>query len=191
MQLVALGQPVIGSSDEVERPRSSAAGVCDEGVALGARAYCDLACAVDPSDGAHTCGERLTRGERGALSLDVAGLRELELVVNGCAVSGGGWALHDERGAAVVAEGAAIEVRSADGELVHREGERASAGECAERSVVLQDGRLELVQSDRRLCGEGLPRLPSAGLAGRWTLRLGEGVRALELCLRRARPVGG
>lgn len=183
---MAFGQPVVGEPDLPERPRSTAGGVCDDSVSMGAQAYCDLSCAIDPSDGASTCGERVAVDGRTAV-LDVAGLHEIELVVNACAREGSGWSLADERGASVIAEAASIEVRGASGESLHRDAEHLPEGECAERSVVLQDARLELVRADRRVCDAGLLRMPGRGDGARWRLGWTGGVRSIELCLRNAR----
>ncbi len=190
VQLVALGQPIVGQPDEIAPPPSTAAGVCDDSVAMGTQAFCDLSCAIDPTDGASTCGERLIVTGQEA-TLDVTGLHELEVVVNACAEDATRWSLTDEGGASVTATGAALEVRAGAGQVVHQAADFVPSGECAERSVVLQHQRLELVQADRRFCDVGLLRLPQGSGRGsgraRWRLSWSPGVRAIELCLRNRR----
>lgn len=187
VQLVALGQPVIGVSDEPQPTTSTAAGVCDDSVAIGAQAYCDLSCAIDPTDGASTCGERVVVDGTSA-RLDVSGLAELEVVVNACARAESGWSLEDEDGATLAARGTSLEVRSSAGQVLHRAADFLPADECEERTVILQDRRLELGESERRLCDAGLLHLPARGAQARWHLRWSPAVRSIELCLRNARP---
>jgi hypothetical protein len=188
VQLVAFGQPVVGQTDEA-MIESRSQSLCDGDVAMGSQAYCDVSCALDPTSGAHTCGQRLTV-EGPSASLEVGGLYEVELVVNACAEAEQGWSLEDEAGASVTIRGAALEARPVEGEPIHRAEDFLTVGECAERSVLVQHHRLDLVQADRRLCSEGLPGLPERGASGRWRLRWTPAVRSIELCLRARRASG-
>lgn len=180
VQLIAFEQPIVGTPDVME---SELAGrvLCDDQVTLGLSAACAVSCTLEP-DGASGCDERITV-EDGYARIDVSGMHEVEVTMSACGTLTGERRLGVPGGAGLRFDGGQARVESADGESLHHERSFFSSEieECEERTVLFQDGRLELVESGERLCNEELPRM-----AGVWLVDLPrDGMESVEVCLRR------
>lgn len=176
-QLVAFGQPVIGQPDVVEVEAGPGGPLCDAEIAVGESAVCDASCVIE--EGAEEC-PRVERTERGA-RVDVSGLREVEITARACASGARPLVVTGENGASVSIEEGALVVRPAR-EAAARPVRRTGfvpEGECEDRALVLQTGRMELAEGGVRLCS---PHLVPVG--GSWTIEVGEGLLGLELCFR-------
>ncbi len=180
-QLVAFGEPVIGQPDVVEQEARSGGPLCDPDVAVGERAGCDESCVLE-ADGRAECA-RVERSEGGA-SADVSEMREVAITMVACAEAERPLRITGESGASIAVEEGALVVRPARGSAaspVRRTDFLASDEECAERTIVVQTGRMELAEGGIRLCSPEL-----LAVEGRWELELAApGLRSLELCFRR------
>ncbi|MFK7986972.1 MAG: hypothetical protein AB8I08_13185 [Sandaracinaceae bacterium] len=181
VQLVAFEQPIVGVADDVDGPdRGDLA--CDEEVRIGGGAICDVACTIEEGQTETACGDAV-RLEDGELRLDLDGTLEAEITFTACGPLTAPARITSASGAGVRFEGRAASVVRADGEATETHPHYVPDAECGDRTLVFQDGRLELVERGQRWCGEHLPRFSD----GPWQLAmLGGGISSVELCLRAA-----
>lgn len=179
VQLVAFEQPIVGIPDEIESPdRGDLA--CDEEVRIGGGAICDVACVVEAGDTEPGCGDAV-RLEDGELRLDLDGVVEAEITFTACGPLGEAAHILSSAGAGVRLEGREARIVRADGEVTESQPRYVPDAECGDRTLVFQDGRLELVERGRRWCGPHLPRFAD----GPWRISLpADGVSSVEFCLR-------
>ena len=181
VQLVAFEQPVVGQPDVIPSPERGDL-VCDETVQVGARAMCDVSCTVETGDTEATCEGRLVPSGDG-FDLDVSGLFEVEVTVTACGPLTAPSRVRSETGAGVRLEGRTAYIVDAN-DVPGAEQQRFLPDEdCGDRTILFQDGRLELVEPGRRWCATTLPRFSD----GPWHITApGGGVSSFELCLRTA-----
>lgn len=177
-------QPIIGQPDVIPGPSSRGELLCDEDIALGRSALCDTSCTLEPGAREHGCGRRLTLSDSGA-TLDVRGLREVELTVTACAPITRTALIESSSGASVAMAGTSLHVLGGDGaSLAEHERFFPEGEDCEDRTLLFADGQLELVEPGQRWCSAQLPRFDA-----RWAIALAA-TRSVEVCLRDAAPSG-
>ncbi len=179
VQLVAFEQPIVGVADDVDGPdRGELA--CDEEVRVGGGAICDVSCTIEEGATETSCGD-LVRLEDGELRLDLDGYVEAEITFTACGPLTEPAHITSASGAGVRFEGRAASIVRADQEVTETHARYVPDAECGDRTLIFQDGRLELVERGQRWCGPHLPRFAD----GPWQLAMrGGGVSSVELCLR-------
>lgn len=186
VQLVAFDTAIIGQPDYVDSASDSPL-LCDDEVDVGGTALCNETCTIDVLTGDSTCGERV-RLDGHTARLDVAGLREVELTATVCGARGRAFAVEADNGASAFIEDRALEVRPANNHTRYRDEVFLPEDGCDERTLILQSGRLAMLESGRRVCSDDLLPFDRA-----WTMTLGRhedghGLQSLELCLRTRPP---
>lgn len=182
VQLVAFDQPIIGQPDYVPSSRDDE-GLCDPEIEMGASALCNESCEIDAHAGETSCGARVAL-DGGAGTIDVSGLHEVELTVTACRREGELFRVVGENGASVALRDRALHVIAAQEAHARPYEDRdffaAEDGECEDRTLLLQTGRMSLTDTGRRLCSDHL-----VPVAGRWQLEVSrQAVRSVELCFR-------
>lgn len=182
VQLVAFDQPIIGQPDYVPSNHEDE-GLCDSEVEMGASALCTESCEIDAHSGETSCGERVAL-DGGAGSIDVSGLYEVEVTVTACRREGDLFRVVGQNGASVALHDRALEVVAAAEANAHPYEDdhffAAEDGECEDRTLLLQTGRMSLTDTGRRLCSDHL-----VPVDGRWQIEVSrEAVRSVELCFR-------
>jgi hypothetical protein len=184
---VAFEQPIVGQPDVVPSDEPSGALVCDQEVAIGESALCDESCIIDAGAGpGEACGG-LVSVEADRVLADVSALREVELTLTVCGAPERSFVLVEDEGGALAVDGRALALGPNGGAAVYRnpaflpeEGE-----DCAERTIFLQPGRVQLAEAGQRLCSDSLPAFRRT-----WAMRMSDdgaqGLRSLEIYLRRA-----
>lgn len=183
VQFVAFEQPVIGHADYTGPADQRAETVCDDDVEIGGSALCSESCEIE--DGETTCGDRVTvEGSNARVRVD--GLREVEITMTVCATEGRFFSLDGSGTADITIEGRVLTIGAAEGDTLLRQPENLPEEECVERTIVLQSGRLAVLDSGRRVCSSELPSLEED-----WRIEMVRtaraGARTLELCFREPR----
>lgn len=182
VQLVAFDQPIIGQPDYVPTSRDDE-GLCDPEVEMGASALCNESCEIDARAGETSCGQRVAL-DGGAGTIDVSGLFEVEVTVTACRREGDLFRVVGGNGASVALHDRALSVVAAEEANARPYEDRdffaAEDGECEDRTLLLQTGRMSLTDTGRRLCSDHL-----VPVDGRWQIELSrQAVRSVELCFR-------
>lgn len=178
-QLVAFEQTVVGAPDVAETSSTPGGGLCDPEVAMGRSAGCDESCLIEADDPDFACPRVTLNGNRARVNL--TGLHEVEVALTACASEGSALRILGPNGASVSVEGQELELRAAEEAQAQpvRQPDFLPEGECEDRALIIQTGRMELAHTGTRMCSAHL--LP---VEGEWELELGPALRGVELCFR-------
>jgi len=185
VQLVAFEQPIIGQPDVVEQGGGSSSGLCDNDIQMGQSALCTESCEIDTRRAETSCRSRVTLdGASG--TIDVSGLHEVELTVTVCEREGDLFEVRGGNGATVALRDRSLHVVAAAVAEAQpfEDSEFLSDDEgCEDRTLLLQTGRMALIDSGRRLCSDHI-----VPVDGEWAFELSRhSLRSVELCFRAPR----